>query len=168
MRLALKGMLPLATTLLLTGCGTVESGSYMIDGARHSLALTRTKTFFWSSDWELELVTARNPECMRRHKLQSVPPGGFKVELFRSLEGNYIVKQGSNWYVTETQKCRLQKYPAPPREPGDLLGSFEEREGEMKFIAAPPAPPVVPPTPPLQPLPAPDSPGTSTAPPASR
>lgn len=126
---------------LLSGCGRVDSASYMIGGAPHSLSLTRTKTFFWSSGWDLDLVTARNPECMRRHKLQPVTGTDFKVELYRSLEGNYIIKQGTNWYVTETQKCRLQQYPTPPREPGDLLGAFEEKEDGIKFVAAATAPP---------------------------
>lgn len=130
-------MLGVLAGWLLAGCGSMDSASYMIGGAQHSLSLTRTKNYFWSSEWELTLVTARNPECMRRHKLQPVTGTDFRVELYRSLEGNYIVKQGSNWYVTETQKCRLQQFPTTPREPGDLLGVFEEKEDGIKFVAAP-------------------------------
>jgi len=133
------------SALLLAACGSVDSASYMINGAAHSLSLTRTKNYFWSNEWELTLVTARNPECMRRHHLQPLTGAEFKVELYRSLEGNYIVKQGGNWYVTETQQCRLQKFPTPPREPGDLLGVFEERDEGIRFVAAPGAKSTAPP-----------------------
>jgi hypothetical protein len=154
MKSAMNIILVLLSGLLLAACGSIDSASYMIGGAPHSLSLTRTKNFFWSNEWELALVTARNPECMRRHKLQPVTGADFKVELYRALEGNYIVKQGNNWYVTETQQCRLQQFKAPPREPGDLLGVFEEKEDGIKFVAAPagklPAPTVAPATPPAQ------------------
>ena len=123
--------------LLLAACGSIDATSYMIAGAPHSLSLTRTKNYFWSNEWELTLVTARNPECMRRHKLQPVTGPDFKVELYRSLEGNYIVRQGNNWYVTETRQCRLQQYPTPPREPGDLQGVFEEGDDGIRFVPAP-------------------------------
>jgi len=144
MKSAMNIILGLLSGLLLAACGSIESASYMIGGAPHSLSLTRTKNYFWSNEWELALVTARNPECMRRHKLQPVSGADFKVELYRSLEGNYIVKQGNNWYVTETRQCRLQQFPAAPREPGDLLGLFEEFADGIRFV---PAPGTAPPTP---------------------
>jgi len=149
------------SALLLAGCGSMDSASYMISGAAHSLSLTRTKNFFWSNEWELALVTARNPECMRRHKLQPVTGADFKVELYRSLEGNYIVKQGNNWYVTETRQCRLQQFPTPPREPGDLLGVFEEKDDGIRFV---PAPGAKLPTPAPTPAAAPAAPATLPAP----
>lgn len=156
MKSAIKLVLGTATALLLAGCGSTDSASYQIHGAQHSLSLIRNQQFAWDKGWELALVTARNPECMRRHKLQPAPEGSFQAELFRSLEGNYILKQGSNWYVTETQKCQLQQFKQPPREPGEPLGTFNEKEGMLQFVAAPKAaavsstlpstlPPVVPP-----------------------
>lgn len=129
-------MVALSATLL-SACGSIDSAAYLISGASHSLSLVRTKTFAWSSEWELALVAAHAPECQRRHKLQPVSGTEFKVDLYRSLEGNYIIRQGNHWYVTETRNCRLQKFPAPPREPGDLLGAFEEAEDGIKFTAAP-------------------------------
>lgn len=139
MKWAMKRMLAVVIVSLLAGCGDSDSASYFIHGPIHSLTLLRTKQFLWSKDWQMALVTTRNPECMRRHKLLPAPDIGFKTELFRSLEGNYILRQGNNWYVTETQKCQLQQFKLPPREPGDLLGTFNEKEGEgvLQFIAAP-------------------------------
>lgn len=129
-------VLGVLSAMLLAACGSIDSAAYLIGGASHSLSLVRTKTFAWSSEWELALVAAHAPECQRRHKLQPVSGTEFKVELYRSLEGNYIIRQGNHWYVTETRNCRLQKFPAPPREPGDLLGVFEEAEDGIKFTAA--------------------------------
>lgn len=137
MKATMNIILGALSAFLLAACGSIESASYMIAGAPHSLSLTRTKNYFWSNEWELALVTARNPECMRRHKLQPVTGTDFKVEVYRSLEGNYIVKQGNNWYVTETRQCRLQQFPTPPREPGDLLGVFEEKDDGIRFMPAP-------------------------------
>lgn len=135
MKWVFKTMLVASTAVLCAGCGSSDSASYLINGAGHSFTLLRTKQFAWDKDWELALVTARNPECMRRHKLQPAPDTDFKAELFRSLEGNYILKQGNNWYVTETQKCQLQQFKLPPREPGDPLGTFSEKEGVLQFLA---------------------------------
>lgn len=130
---------------MLTACGNTDSASYQIAGPQHSLSLIRTKEFAWSKGWDLALVSTRSPECMRRHHLQPAPEGPFQAELFRSLEGNYILKQGNNWYVTETQKCQLQQFKQAPRESGDPLGTFNEKEGGLQFVAAPK--PVAPPPP---------------------
>ena len=137
MKLTTKLILGATGALLLAGCGSTDSASYQISGPQHSLSLIRNKQFAWDKGWEVSLVSARNPECMRRHKLQPAPDGEFKAELFRSLEGNYILQQGNNWYVTETQKCQLQQFKQAPREPGDPLGTFNEKEGLLQFVAAP-------------------------------
>ena len=161
MKAAIKFILGIASAGLLTACGSTDSASYQISGPQHSLSVIRTREFAWTKDWELALVTARNPECMRRHKLQSAPEGEFKAELFRSLEGNYILKQGNNWYVTETQKCQLQQFKQAPREPGDPLGTFSDKEGVLKFVAAPKpaaAPPAANPGTPALPAPVPATP----------
>ncbi|MBI3523733.1 MAG: hypothetical protein HY066_04280 [Betaproteobacteria bacterium] len=125
----------------LPACGSSDAASYVISTPSHSLSLLREKQFVWDSAWDVSLVTSNNPECMRRHKLQPAPDGEFKAELYRSLEGNYILKQGNNWYVTETRKCRLQQFKEPPREPGNLLGSFEIKDDMLQFVPAanPPA-----------------------------
>lgn len=171
MKSAINITVILLLSMLLAACGSIDSASYMIGGAPHSLSLTRTKNYFWSNEWELALVTARNPECMRRHKLQPVTGADLKVEVYRSLEGNYILRQGSHWYVTETRQCRLQQYPTPPREPGDLLGVFEPGEDGIKFVATAAGRPALP-APPQPALAAPpaatqETPPVTAAPPAS-
>lgn len=124
-----------ATALLLTGCGN-DSASYLIDGADHSLTLLRVQPYFWSSAWDLSLVTTREPDCMRRHRLKPASMDGFKVELFHTPEDRYILKQGDNWYITETQKCRLQQFKTPPAEAGDLVGAFEVKANKLQFVAS--------------------------------
>ncbi len=124
-----------AAALSLAGCGQ-DAAYYLIDGPDYSLTLMREQTYFWRSEWDLALMTTHLPECMRRHTLKPAPMEGFKAELYRSLEGAYILRQGDRWYVADAQKCRLQQYPTPPAEPGDLLGSFEIRQQRLQFIAA--------------------------------
>ncbi len=126
----------ISTAVLLAGCGS-DSASYLIDGTGHSLTLLREQEYFWDKEWDLALMTTRQPDCMRRHELKPAPmDGDFKAELYRSLEGANILKQGSNWYVADTEKCRLQQYQTPPVDPGDLFGAFEAKEGKLQFVAA--------------------------------
>ena len=126
----------MAAALLLAGCSR-DSTTYQIDGPGHSLTLMREQLYFWSSEWDLALMTTRQPECMRRHPLKAAPMSAdFKVELFRSLEGAYILSQGTNWYVADAQNCRLQQYATAPAEPGDLLGAFEAKQDRLQFTAA--------------------------------
>lgn len=118
---------------VLAGCEG-DSASYMIGGNRdHALTLFRDKPWPWS-DWELNIVVSRLPECMRRHPLKAAPgDGAFKLEIYRSLEGGFILRQGKRWYVAETEKCQLQQFKEPPAEPGELIGSFSDKSGLLKF-----------------------------------
>lgn len=125
----------LCASLMLSACQK-QAASYLIDGPNHSLTLYRTQPYFWSDYYEMELVVARLPDCQRRHKLRNVPLSQGSVELFQSLEGGYILRQGTQYYVTETDECRLEQYASPPREPGDPLGSFDTRDGGFTFISS--------------------------------
>ncbi len=136
-----------ATAMLLAGCGN-DSTSYLIDGADRSLTLSRVQPYFWSSAWDLSLVTTGLPDCMRRHRLKPAGMDGFKVELFRTPDDRYLLKQGGNWYVTETRTCRLQQFQTPPAEPGERLGAFELKDEHLQFVAAPKS--AAPPSPPAQ------------------
>jgi hypothetical protein len=131
----LRALAALAAALVLAGCEN-QTASYRIDGNDHYLTLARKKPYMWSTEYQLELVVARLPECQRRHRLQPAPLAQARVDLFRSLEGGFILRQGDNYYVAETGQCRLQQFPAPPREPGEPLGVFDVREGRLRFIAA--------------------------------
>ncbi|HEY6895789.1 MAG TPA: hypothetical protein VI279_00890 [Rhodocyclaceae bacterium] len=129
-------LLLLSSVLLLAGCGG-DSASYMVDGNReHSLSLFRDKPWPWSN-WELNLVVTREPDCMRRHRLKDANgDGNFKVELYKTDTGAYILRQGKKWYVAETGKCQFQQFKETPPEPGELLGTFEDKGEGMKFTAS--------------------------------
>lgn len=122
--------------LAMAGCDA-DSASYLIDGNRdHSLSLLRDQPWPWS-DWEVSLVVTRQPECMRRHRLKDAPAdASFKLELYESLEGGFILRQGKRWYVAETGKCQFQAFKEPPVEPGLLLGAFDDKDGKLKFKPA--------------------------------
>lgn len=138
-------LLVCAAALLLGGCAREEAASYTIEGdQRHSLSLLR-ETYPWSSGWDMKLVTTNAPKCLRRHALKEAPEADFKVELFRPENGVFILRQGDNWYVTEMGKCQLQQFKTPPPAPGERIGAFVEKNGELAFVdpsgkAAPPVP----------------------------
>jgi len=122
--------------LLLSACAREDMASYVIGGDQHhSLSLLR-ETYPWSSGWDMKLVTTNAPNCLRRHALKEAGEADFKVELFRPEDGVFILHQDGNWYVTEMQKCQLQQYKSPPPAPGELVGSFEEKDGALVFIDA--------------------------------
>lgn len=135
MRPAKNTLIAISVALALTACGREDAASYLIDGSRHSLSLLRDKPFAWSSGWDLSLVTTNIPDCMRRNKLMHSSDKKFKVELYRTFDGAYILNQNDNWFVTEIQKCQLQKFKSPPPEPGKLLGTFEDKDGRLQFVA---------------------------------
>jgi hypothetical protein len=121
----------------LSACGSSDFASYLIDGtADHALTLIRDKAYLWSDGWDLDLVVTSQPDCQRRHALKRSGDGNFKLNVYRSAEGAYILKQGKRWYVTELHSCRLQQYEEAPPAPGDLIGSFETRGGPLHFSPA--------------------------------
>jgi len=130
----LRRLLLLASLLGLAACGATDGAAYKIGGNReHTISIIREQTFPWS-DWDVAIVVTRQPECLRRHHVKPVSREVvFKVELYRSLEGAYILRQGKRWYVTETRQCQLQQFPEPPAEPGDFLGTFVVIDGTLQF-----------------------------------
>jgi len=134
-----RGTLVLAALAALLGGCRSDSASYMINGPEHSLTLIVDQGYFWEDEWKIGLLTTRQPDCMRRHTLRPAPIKGFKMEVFQTADSAYIVKEGSNWYIGETQKCQLQQFKTPPAEPGDLLGSFEFKDDKLSFVALPKA-----------------------------
>ncbi len=133
----------LLATLLLAACGGGDATPYLIGGSKeNSIIVQRARTWLWSN-WEFSVVVSRLPDCMRRHHLKDVSKDfAFKVELYRSLEGGFILKQGKLWYVADTAQCQVQQFTEPPAEPGDLLGTFLEKDGRLQFKPAENAPAV--------------------------
>ncbi|OHC65066.1 MAG: hypothetical protein A3H93_11310 [Rhodocyclales bacterium RIFCSPLOWO2_02_FULL_63_24] len=133
---------------LLAGCGDTQHAAYLIAGGQHSLTLTRQQTFI-GSDWDTELVVARFPECQRRYPLTGVSGDKIKLDVYRSEPLVFILNAGKRWYVTETKTCRFEQFKEAPPAPGDLIGSFQVKNGDLEYkdleekkpaAAVPPAP----------------------------
>lgn len=127
-------VLLLSVSLGLTACGVTDGAAYKVGGSREqTLSLIREQDWLWS-DFDLSIVVARQPDCMRRHHVKPISRGAtLKVELYRSLEGGFILRQGKRWYVAETGQCQLQQFDAPPTDPGDVLGAFVVEDGNLQF-----------------------------------
>lgn len=125
--------LTLALSAVLAGCGSTDMASMPIQGSDHSLTLVREKPYAWSTGWDVAVVVARMPDCMRRHHLKHMGDGIFKVEVFRTPQARWILHQGKRWYIADTESCRLQQFEEPPEQTGDLVGNFDDRGGQLTF-----------------------------------
>lgn len=125
----------LTAALLLAGCGSSETASFMIDGSDTAVTLERIKPWMWSEGWELEMTVRRNPECQRRHALKPATGDAVKVELFTPEPYVFIVRQGKRWYVTELKSCQLQAFKETPPEPGRPVGVFQAKGDRFVFVA---------------------------------
>lgn len=135
-----------ALVLLLTGCGSGERASFVIDDrytessfvfavADVAMTLERDKSYIWSDRWELNLVVRHNPDCQRRHRLDTAFDDGFKMDVYRADDrGVFILREKDRWYVTELKSCRLQKFKTPPPEPGELIGAFKYVKGVFTYV----------------------------------
>lgn len=123
--------------LVLAGCGSSDSSTMPIEGSDHSLTLIREKDYAWSSGWDLAVVVSHMPDCMRRHHLKHAGDGKFKMEVYRSPQGRWVLRQGKKWYIADSQTCQLQKFETAPPEPGAYVGVFEDKTGELKFNQSP-------------------------------
>ena len=118
----------------LAACSN-DSASYMV-GSKSDTAfsLFRNKAYP-GADWGLELVLTNMPECQRRYTLKPVPSdNAFKAALFTRSDGSYMLSSTGSWYELRLSGCALQKVTSAPASPGDLLGSWEEREGKLSFF----------------------------------
>ncbi len=126
------------TTVLLSGCVN-DAASYQINGREHALVLTRDQNWFWQKKVELAVVVSRLPDCQRKHKMHPAAIKSFKVELWQPGGGTYVLRQGNNLYLTETQTCEgfqeLDK--EPPGGLGRLLGTFRQVSGKLTFVPEP-------------------------------
>lgn len=137
-------MASVGMVVALAGCKN-ESASLIFTGPDHALTLNARQAYPWSKVMELEVVMARQPDCQRRSRMDGAAPAELKVEVSRPPEGAYaepilILRQGGGYYAVSRQNCEMQRFKAPPAEPGQLLGSFVMEGGKLKLISAPPAP----------------------------
>lgn len=148
----LKHVLPLLAVPVLAACGDTQHAAYLIAGGQHSLTLTRQQAYLGSA-WETELVVARFPECQRRYPLPGMADDQLKMDVYRAEPGVFILNSGKRWYVTETVTCRFEQFKDVPPAPGELIGRFQVKDGQLDYKAqdggkgAAPAAPGVAPTP---------------------
>ncbi len=123
------------SAILLAGCGSGDSASYLIDGSGNfAMTVVRDKDYAWSDNWQVALVMRRNPDCQRRHALRNVADGGFRMEVYRGAEGGFVLHQGKRWYVVDPASCGLQQVDTAPPQPGELVGSFVSRGDPLRFV----------------------------------
>lgn len=130
-------LLPLFLLPFLAACSDSRA-TFEIKGSAHSLSLIRITSYPWSKTAKYSLVASRMPDCMRRHAMAEAPLDA-KVEVYSPGSDAWIVRQGSQMFVTETRSCegfaKLDKVPDSGL--GPLMGVFEMRQDAMVFTAAP-------------------------------
>ncbi len=121
----------------LAACGGNQF-AYLDEGGGLTLSVVREQSYL-AGPWKSTLISAATPRCQKRHALEGLTEDGFQLKVFRPEPGVYILNAGKRWYVTELRNCEFQVYKAPPPYPGDPLGRFEIRNGNLEFISEKPA-----------------------------
>lgn len=135
--MSLIRLLPILLLPILAACSDSRA-TFEIKGSAHSLSLIRVTDFPWDKTAKYAIVASRMPDCMRRHSMPDAPLDA-RVEVYSPGNDAWIVKQGSQMFVTETRSCegfaKLDKVPDTGL--GPLMGTFEMRQGTLVFSAAP-------------------------------
>ena len=133
----LSRLLPLLFLPFLMACTDLRA-TYEIKGSAHALTLIRETGFPWVKKAKYAIVAARMPDCMRRHPMSEAGMNA-KVELYSPGNDAWILKQNGSMYVVETRTCegfaKLDK--VPDEGMGALVGTFEMRNDNLVFVAAP-------------------------------
>ncbi len=133
----LSRLLPLLLLPFLAACTDLRA-TYEIKGSAHALTLIRETSFPWVKKAKYAIVAARMPDCMRRHPMSEAGMNA-KVELYSPGNDAWILKQNGSMYVVETRTCegfaKLDK--VPDEGMGTLVGTFEMRNDNLVFVAAP-------------------------------
>ena len=133
----LSRLLSLLLLPFLVACTDLRA-TYEIKGSAHALTLIRETSFPWVKKAKYAIVAARMPDCMRRHPMSEAGMNA-RVELYSPSNDAWILKQNGSMYVTETRTCegfaKLDK--VPDEGMGALLGTFEMRNDNLVFVAAP-------------------------------
>jgi hypothetical protein len=111
----------------------------MIDGNKdHSISLLREQRYLWSAEVEQMLVPARFPTCQRRVAIEPDSKNFTEMKLYQNDTYLFVAQQGTHWWAIGTEACQVQTFKTPPADPGDLIGSFQRKDGELKFVSLPP------------------------------
>ncbi len=133
----LSRLLSLLLLPFLVACTDLRA-TYEIKGSAHALTLIRETSFPWVKKAKYAIVAARMPDCMRRHPMSEAGMNA-KVELYSPGNDAWILKQNGSMYVVETRTCegfaKLDK--VPDEGMGVLVGTFEMRNDNLVFVAAP-------------------------------
>ncbi|MDR2881649.1 MAG: hypothetical protein LBV29_07090 [Azoarcus sp.] len=119
---------------LLAACEN-SATSMMVEDRNHALVLVREQPYFWSNEVVQYIIASRLPDCQRREKIH---PGTVAMSPMAVYEAGYLLwalDQGGRWYLASTEECRVQPWDNPGGQPpGPIVGSFEQRNGEVVFI----------------------------------
>ena len=123
----------------LAGCVN-DSASYMIDGDRkHAITVKRAQSWFWNDALDVTVVAARDDECVGGLDLGSLKRDD-ELVLHQAPdeyeEPIYILSVDGDSYAISTRSCRVQRFEAPPAEPGPEVGRFQETDGKLQFLPA--------------------------------
>ena len=143
-------LLPFLLLPLLSACTDLRA-TFEIKGSAHALSLIRVTGMPWEKTAKYSVVAARMPDCMRRHALSQADLNA-NVEVYSPGNDAWILKQSGRLFVVETRTCEgfATLDQAPESGLGPLMGTFEMRNDNLVFIAAPRPEPVPTPTPPIE------------------
>ncbi len=119
--------------MLIGGCSK-DPAAYLISGSQVSITIERIKPNFWTKGWDLDLVARQHPNCQRRYHLKHTNSSKVRVDVYSPQRGIFILRQGKRWYVTDLRTCAFDTFADPPPAPGELMGSFMEKDGMFKFV----------------------------------
>lgn len=141
---SLHGTALAAIAVLLSGC-VDESASVALDAGGRVLTLNVRQDVPWSDRTDIEVVASALPECQRRSRLEAVPAGRLRLEVFRAPERVYaepilILREGGRHYALGLANCEVQRFRAVPERLGQPVGAFVfgPGSGGLAFSAAVP------------------------------
>ncbi len=133
---------PFAIALpLLAGC-VEDSATLQLAGPEHALTVQLRQPYFWRKTVDVEVLMSRQPDCLRRSRLDPMALAEVGVEVWRPDEGEFaepilLLKQGAQYHAVSTKTCEMQRFRTPPQKPGARVGTFRLEGERLKFAAAP-------------------------------
>lgn len=131
---ALRRFAVLLSALLVAACGDNQMAFFSGDQAGQSVSVIREQAWL-GGPWQTTLIVAAVPQCQRRYPLDGLATGELRIDVYRPGEGNFILSTDGRWFVTELQDCAFQAYQQPPPAPGELVGSFQMQNHELRYHA---------------------------------